>query len=207
MTRSLFFNFFLRLAVAMGLVLGVRSWLKPDEWWLRALFVLGFASLNAWILARSVRASILPLQASVATLGQPKPPSDAAHETLVAHMVDRVTDQRYSDFDALARGIARAMREIQISLAAASNSRDELAAMIDSLQDAVISVDAAGRILWTSQRMQRLLSTAAGSIRTGHSIVQTIRDPEVLEVFELLLNSGISASVERLCSFQVASLR
>ncbi len=181
MTRSLFFNFFLRLTLAMALVLGVHVWLMPNEWWLTVLFVLGFASLNAWILARSVRSSILPLQHSVATLAQQQVSVEGAHGTLVAQMVDRVTDQRYSDFDTLARGIARAMREIRISLAAAAGSRDELAAMIDSLQDAVVSVDSAGRILWTSERLQRLLSTAAGSIRTGHSIVQTIRDPEVLE--------------------------
>ena len=181
MTRSLFFNFFVRLTVAMALVLGVHLWLQPDKWWLTALFVLGFASLNAWILARSVRASILPLQHSAATLGQRHIPSDEANGALVAQMVDRVTDQRYSDFDLLARGISRAMRQIQLSLAATANSRDELAAMIDSLQDAVVSVDPAGRIQWASKRMQQLLSPATGSIRTGHSLVQTIRDPEVLE--------------------------
>ena len=181
MTRSLFFSFFVRLTAAMALVLGVHTWLKLDGWWLTILFVLGFASLNAWMLARSVRASILPLQHSAATLAQRSFSSDRVHGALVAQMVDRVTDQRYSDFDALARGIARAMREVQISLATAASSRDELVAMIDSLQDAVVSVDAAARIQWTSERMQRLLSNSAGSIRTGHSLVQTIRDPEVLE--------------------------
>ena len=191
MTRSLFFNFFVRLAVAMALVLAVHVWLKPDEWWLTVLFVLGLASLNAWMLARSVRASILPLQHSAATLAQRQLPSDGAQGVLVAQMVDRVTDQRYSDFDALARGISRAMREIQISLAAAAVSRDELAAMIDSLQDAVVSVDAAGRIQWASQRMQRLLSTATQSIRTGYSIVQTIRDPEVLECVRKALEQRV----------------
>ncbi len=187
MTRSLFFNFFVRLTVAMALVLGVHAWLKLDGWWLTALFVLGFASLNAWVLARSVRGSILPLQHSVATLAQRSLPPDDVHGVLAAQMVDRVTDQRYSDFDALARGIAHAMRKIQMSLAAADSSRDELAAMIDSLQDAVVSVDAAARIQWTSQRMQRLLSARTGSIRTGHSLVQTIRDPEVLECVRIAL--------------------
>ena len=180
MTRSLFFSFFIRLTLAMGLVLLVHLWLQPAVWWLTVLFVLGFASVNAWMLARSVRASILPLQHSAATLAQGLP-SDSVHGALVAQMVDRVTDQRYSDFDALARGIARAMRETQQALATAAGNRDELAAMIDSLQDAVIAVDSAGRIQWTSERMQRLLTNAEGSLRTGHSLVQTIRDPEVLE--------------------------
>ncbi len=181
MTRSLFFNFFARLTIAMALVLLINFWLRPAHWWLVVLFVLGFASLNAWMLARAVRASILPLQYSAATLAQRRSPTDDTHGFLVAQMVDRVTDQRYSDFDSLARSLARAMREIQQALATAAASRDELAAMMDSLQDAVVAVDAAGRIQWTSERMRRLLSTSAGSIRTGHSLVQTIRDPEVLE--------------------------
>lgn len=181
MTRSLFFSFFIRLTAAMTLVLAMQVWLRSNHGWLTVLFVLGFASLNAWMLARSVRASILPLQHSAATLAQRQGAGGDVNRALSAQMVDRVTDQRYSDFDALARGLARAMREIQLSLAMADSSRDELAAMIDSLQDAVVSVDSAGRILWTSERMVRLLAPTAGSIRKGQALVQTIRDPDVLE--------------------------
>ena len=191
MTRSLFFSFFVRLTVAMTLVLVIRLWLQSSHWWLTILFVLGFASLNAWLLARSVRDSILPLQHSAATLAQHQGVSEDVRDALVARMVDRVTDQRYSDFDALARGIARAVREVQLSLAAADSSRDELAAMIDSLQDAVVSVDPAGRILWTSKRMARLFSHATVSIRTGQSLVHTIRDPEVLECVRVALEQRL----------------
>ena len=191
MTRSLFFSFFIRLTVAMGLVLAIHHWLQSSHWWLTSLFVLGFASLNAWILARSVRDSILPLQHSAATMAQRPGVSDGVRDVLVAQMVERVTDQRYSDFDALARALARAMREVQLSLAAADSSRDELAAMIDSLQDAVVSVDASGRILWASERMARLYSYATGSIRTGHALVQTIRDPEVLECVRVALEQRL----------------
>ena len=187
MTRSLFFNFFIRLMIAMALVLFMNLWLQPAHWWLTVLFVLGFASVNAWMLARAVRASVLPLQHSAATLAQRQSSGNRAEDALVAQMVDRVTDQRYSDFDSLARSLARAMREVQRALEEADASRDELAAMIDSLQDAIIAVDAAGRIQWTSERMRRLLSTAARSIRTGHSLVQTIRDPEVLECVRMAL--------------------
>ena len=180
MTRSLFFSFFVRLTFAMALVLAIHVWLRSSHWGLTVLFVLGFASLNAWMLARSVRGSILPLQYSAATLAQRQAPSDDAR-SLGAQMLDLVDDQRFSDFDALARGIARAMREVQVSLAAADNSRDELSAMIDSLQDAVVSVDSAGRILWTSEQMIRLFAPVTGKIRKGQSLVQIIRDPEVLE--------------------------
>jgi two-component system phosphate regulon sensor histidine kinase PhoR len=51
------------------------------------------------------------------------------------------------------------------------------------MQDAVVAVDPGGRIQWTNQRLQRLVPGASFSsaIRIGHALVQTIRDPEVLE--------------------------
>ncbi len=67
-------------------------------------------------------------------------------------------------------------------LAESADGRRELEALLDSMQDAVVAVDAAGRIQWTNAPMQRLLpgSLASGAVRVGHALVQTIRDPEVL---------------------------
>jgi two-component system phosphate regulon sensor histidine kinase PhoR len=71
---------------------------------------------------------------------------------------------------------------VERSLARSQESRRELEALLDSMQDAVIAVDAAGRIQWTNQRMQRLIPghSISGTVRVGHALVQTIRDPEVL---------------------------
>ena len=78
------------------------------------------------------------------------------------------------------------------ALAESAGSRDELAAIMDSLQDAVLAVDAAGRILWTNQRLQKLVPTgASGTVRTGHALVQTIRDPEVLECVRTALEGRV----------------
>jgi two-component system phosphate regulon sensor histidine kinase PhoR len=49
------------------------------------------------------------------------------------------------------------------------------------MQDAVTSVDAAGRIVWANVPMQKLVAESSGNVRAGHSLVQTIRSPEVLE--------------------------
>jgi len=74
-----------------------------------------------------------------------------------------------------------------------AESRRELEAMIDSMQDAVVAVDPAGRIQWTNQRMQRLMpgTSVSGAIRLGHSLVQTIRDPDVLECVRAALEQRI----------------
>ena len=194
--RSLFFAFFLRLAIAMGLVFAIRAWLVPSGWVLETLLVLAWASVSAWLLVRSIQHSIAPLQSSAAMLATRRarqgvdaakgPGALAANGSgaLAANLVQGIRDQRYSDFDGLARALAHASREIEHALSAASASRDELVAMIDSLHDAVVAVDPAGRIQWTNQRMQRLTTNDVLSptpvARVGQALVHTVRDPEVL---------------------------
>ena len=185
MTRSLFLAFFVRLALAMAVVIVVRIWLVEDNWLLSGLLVLAWASLSAYLLSRSVRASIVPLQNAAVAIATRGSSPDRSSSTLASNLADRILDGRFSDFDTLAHAIARASREVQHALDDSAASRDELEAMIDSLQDAVVAVDPAGRIQWSNRRMQRLMPSRAGSVgssvRVGHALVQTVRDPDVLE--------------------------
>ena len=202
MSRSLFFAFFVRLAFAMALIVALRVWIVPRGWLLATLLVLAWASLSAFLLSRSVRASIIPLQTAAISLAQRAGSSpdrsaerssrsgkrpDRSTGALAANLADSILDQRFSDFDSLARSLARASREVQHTLDETSTSRHELEAMIDSLQDAVVAVDPAGRIQWSNERMQRLLSSGntatsiSNAVRVGQSLVQTVRDPDVLE--------------------------
>jgi two-component system phosphate regulon sensor histidine kinase PhoR len=71
-----------------------------------------------------------------------------------------------------------------------AESRRKLEALLDSMQDAVTSVDAAGRIVWANESMQRLIAESSGSVRAGHSLVQTIRAPEVLQCVQQALEGG-----------------
>ena len=174
MTRSLFFSFFIRITIALAFVVAMRIWFNPRGWVLEAVVIIGWAALNAFLLARSVRQNIARLQTSTAAIPE-------------RHV--GVIEPSYSDFDALARAISLASDHVERSLNAASESRRELEAMIDSMQNAVVAVDSAGRIQWSNQRMQRLiLDTATGSaVRIGHALVQTIRDPSVLECVRIAI--------------------
>ena len=71
---------------------------------------------------------------------------------------------------------------LQQKLIVAQKDRLQLEALLDSMQDAVVAVDSAGRIQWTNERMQRLIpgSSVQSPVRVGHALVQTVRDPEVL---------------------------
>ncbi len=178
MTRGLFFSFFLRMTIALAFVAVMHVWFTPNDWILGSILVVAWAAINAFLLSRSVRKNIVQLQ--VATTAIPDQPVG-------------IFDHQYSDFDGLARAISIASGHVERLLTDASESRRELEAMIDSMQDAVVAVDEAGRIQWTNQRMQKLIpgSSVSGSVRIGHALVQTIRDPDVLACVRIALEDRV----------------
>ena len=86
------------------------------------------------------------------------------------------------EFAAAFLGVQTAAERLSRQLSASQADRQQLEALLDSMQDSVVAVDAAGRILWTNQRMQRLVpdSSVTSPVRVGRALVQTVRDPEVL---------------------------
>ncbi|HEY6376540.1 MAG TPA: ATP-binding protein [Edaphobacter sp.] len=178
MTRGLFFSFFIRMTIALAFVALMRVWFTPRGWILGTILVLAWAAINAFLLSRSVRQSIALLQTSTAAI--PDRPVGALK-------------YQYSDFDGLAQAISLASGHVERVLMDASESRRELEAMIDSMQDAVVAVDQAGRIQWTNQRMQRLIpgTSVSSAVRVGHALVQTIRDPDVLACVKTALEDRV----------------
>jgi two-component system phosphate regulon sensor histidine kinase PhoR len=178
--RSFFVTVFLRLTLAMGCVAGTRALLPQKDWYITVLVVLGWAAAAAVWMTFSVRQAIAPLEGAAAAIAET--PEEAAGRIETAQDAPG-----YKDLEALWSALVGAAGHVEQSLARAAESRRELEALLDSMQDAVIAVDAASRIQWTNQRMQRLIPgassqgfLASGSVRVGHSLVQTIRDPEVL---------------------------
>ena len=93
-----------------------------------------------------------------------------------------------SAFESTPGVVESASQRLLGQLDAAGGERRQLEALLDSMQDAVVAVDSAGRIQWTNTRMQKLLPVSyAGPVRVGHALVQTVRDPEVLECVRLAL--------------------
>jgi two-component system phosphate regulon sensor histidine kinase PhoR len=178
LTRSLFFSFFIRITIAVAFVALVRVWFSPPGWVLGSALVVGWAAIHALLQVRAVRRSIVLLQTSTAAIPERQIESFKPHS---------------SDFDELATAVSLASGHVQHALAEAAKSRRELEAMIDSMQDAVVAVDQAGRIQWTNQRMQRLMpgTSVSSAVRLGHSLVQTIRDPDVLECVRMALEQRI----------------
>jgi two-component system phosphate regulon sensor histidine kinase PhoR len=176
--RNLFLSAFLRVAVALVFIAfaGVSS--HPYRWIIAGALVIAWAAISAFLLVRSVRTDVTLLKKSAAAVP--------------VRQIDEVRPS-FSDFDGLAKTISVSSEHVNKALNEASESRQELEAMIDSMQDAVVAVDPAGRIQWTNQRMQKLIPGASFSsaIRIGHALVQTIRDPEILKCVRIALDQRV----------------
>lgn len=99
----------------------------------------------------------------------------------VAGRDSRWPDAPFRQMEPLVHALHVSAAEVARQLEASSESRRKLEALLDSMQDAVTSVDGTGRIVWANVPMQRLVAESSGSVRAGHSLVQTIRSPEILE--------------------------
>ncbi len=180
MNRSLFVTLLLRILAVVAVMSALAPGLPGVDWWAAAGAGAVLALLVALWTVHSLAQAIDPLQRS----------SLAILDTGAGAPAD---PPRFRDFDLLARSLDAAARQVNHALTAAAESRHELEAVLDSMQDAVVAVDAAGRILWCNQRMQRLmpgsyLGASPGSpVRVGHALVQTIRDPDVLQAVQTAL--------------------
>jgi two-component system phosphate regulon sensor histidine kinase PhoR len=169
--RSFFSVLSLRLAlvavVIAALCLAVSRGVATT-WMISLPSAVALGALAALWISWLLRRATLPLRQAIAP--------GADHTQVIQPTLFRDVNDLGSSVQA---ALVRSDRSLSESVAA----RQELEAMLDGMQDAVVAVDVAGRIQWTNQRMQRLVPGASfsSSIRIGHALVQTIRDPDVLE--------------------------
>jgi two-component system phosphate regulon sensor histidine kinase PhoR len=78
---------------------------------------------------------------------------------------------------AMEAALNQTAERLNSSFAEIESHRQELAAMLDSMQEAVVAVTSDGQVRWFNALMQGIAGT---QIRTGRSLVQSVRDPELL---------------------------
>ncbi len=153
----------------------------PSTMFMRSLAVgglLALAGLIALLLRRRHAAQGLAAAAYVAKLpALPFTPPELPHGLLPVIGASREVAQR-----------------VGRQIATLEESRNQLEVLLEGMQDAVLGVDAAGRVLWSNANMQRLMSRdAAGvSIRQGRALVHTFRDPALLASLQSALDEGKS---------------
>ncbi len=90
----------------------------------------------------------------------------------------RLHESRDSDeISQLEAVINLAAAHLDEDFAELERGRHELAAMLDAMQEGVVAINRDGHVRWSNAVMQRLAGT---EIRTGRTLVHSIRDPEFL---------------------------
>lgn len=96
----------------------------------------------------------------------------------------RIAEADGDEIGAVARALDATAARLEGSFEALERKQRELAALLDSMQEAVVAVDRNGQVSWTNAVMQRI---APGVERPGRALVMSVRDPEVLKCVETAL--------------------
>jgi two-component system phosphate regulon sensor histidine kinase PhoR len=80
----------------------------------------------------------------------------------------------------------QAAERLGASFAEIESRREELAAMLDSMQEAVVAITAEGLVRWSNAVMERIAGT---QIRAGRPLVHSVRDPELLACLKAALEA------------------
>ena len=96
----------------------------------------------------------------------------------------RIEEGNLDEISEVAHALDRTAIRLEQSFHALESNQRELAALLDSMQEAVVAVNAQGQVSWSNSVMDRI---CPGVVRTGRSLVHSIRDPEVLYCVESAL--------------------
>jgi two-component system phosphate regulon sensor histidine kinase PhoR len=99
----------------------------------------------------------------------------------------RLEIQAEDDSSAMEAGLNRAVERLDQSFSEIENRRGELAAMLDSMQEAVVAVTPEGVVRWSNAVMQQVAGT---QVRAGRPLAHSVRDPDVLACVRAALERG-----------------
>ena len=90
----------------------------------------------------------------------------------------RISDPSNDEIGQVASALDHSVSHLQNSFATLRNSQRQLETVLNSMQDAVIAVDAAGRVQLANRSMDDLVPQRT---RMGALLVETVRDPDFLQ--------------------------
>jgi two-component system phosphate regulon sensor histidine kinase PhoR len=89
----------------------------------------------------------------------------------------RLSEYQNDEIGRVASALDATARKLQTSFQEVEDSRSELEAVLNSMQEPVIAISRDGRAQWANRRMETLTPTG---VRLGQPLVQTVRDPNFL---------------------------
>jgi two-component system phosphate regulon sensor histidine kinase PhoR len=98
----------------------------------------------------------------------------------------RIEEGSGDEISLVAAALDKTARKLEDGFRALENSRQTLETLLNSMQEAVLAVSQDNRVLWANQRMERLVPSG---VRFGAPLVQSVRDPEILESVQKALET------------------
>ena len=89
----------------------------------------------------------------------------------------RLDDPSDDELSAMEAALNQTAERMDQSFAEIESRRQELATMLDSMQEAVVAVTPEGLVTWSNAVMRRIAGT---QIRAGRPLAHSVRDPEIL---------------------------
>jgi len=152
-----------RLAIPLTAIAEANHKVWRSLWLASALAMLVAIAISAWVSGRIS----LRLKRIVQFAGH------IAEGDLSA----RLSEYQNDELGLVANALDSTARKLQASFQQLENSRSELEAVLNSMQEPVIAISADGRTQWANRRMEMLTPTG---VRLGQPVVQTVRDPNFL---------------------------
>ncbi len=183
MTRKVFYKLlglFALLLVFHAAVMAffVRQFVQSSA--MRTLPVLGRETLLSGLAALLIA---LPLAAwfSLNISRRLRRMIDFANRIAEGDLDARLEDSYHDEISTMAEALNMTAARLEHSFAELESRRRELAALLDSMQEAVVAITPSGHVSWSNARMQRFVGT---QVRQGRALVQSVRDPDVLACAE-----------------------
>jgi two-component system phosphate regulon sensor histidine kinase PhoR len=100
-----------------------------------------------------------------------------AERMTAGDLTARISATSVDEIGQVATALDKTARKVEESFVAVQTSQRQLETLLNSMQDAVIAVDADGRVQWANRGMERLVPRGP---RLHAPVVETVRDPQFL---------------------------
>jgi two-component system phosphate regulon sensor histidine kinase PhoR len=178
LTRKIFIKLmglFVLLLVFQAIVIRVALRRMPEQVPLWPVFIVLAVAL------------LLAGWAAVRVTGRLQQVVDFARRISEGDLSARLDQSAGDELQAIETALNQTAERLGKSFAEIESGRHELAAMLDSMQEAVVAITPEGFVRWSNAVMQRVAGT---QVRVGRPLVHTARDPDLLACVKGALERG-----------------
>lgn len=180
MTGKIFIKLFFAIALVLLVVPAALGWMGVPLSRIIPATLLGLtaAALGAVFIARHAARCLEPI-------------TSFAHRLASGDLSTRIGESESSpknppEIAAAAAALDTAAAQWQRSVTALEEDRSRWIALLDSMQEAVVAVDARRQVTWCNAAMRRITDSP---VQPGRAVAYSVRDPEVLSAVEFALTA------------------